>query len=165
MTELKQTFRREDKKDSSSEGDRTSYQVFVRLMLKKGVDWEVRWVNKSGKNIKWEKFNEKCDDALDVTEVPKFENMMENVLYCPMDPNFPAIDLMFKKENKLLAIQVTRQSSLSKEFKVGAFENFLKIVGMEFESFERKVIFPFRTVRSVQSKQTFCFNRKILIQT
>jgi hypothetical protein len=86
----------------------------------------------------------------------RFESMKDNVMYIPSVQSFPAVEMYFKKGNKLYAIQV----SITKEDKVcynGALAHFLDLIDYPTtdEAFKNINIIYFRAYRN--SKWTICY--------
>lgn len=72
-----------------------------------------------------------------VGEPPKYAKMKEMVLYKPLNKNFPAVDMMYKKDGLLYGLQVTTQKGLTKEITTSAVGKWLKAI--EFEDSMVKV--------------------------
>jgi hypothetical protein len=100
-----------------------------------GVRWKRREVLSSGVAVKsgdvWADMELKLKDRVD-GEVPPFEDMKAGMLYVPLKPNFPFIDMMYKTENgeELVMIQVTRQKAPVRMVSPSKLMKFLAAVGL-----------------------------------
>jgi hypothetical protein len=74
--------------------------------------------------------------------LPKFKDMEEDVLYLPLNTKFPVADLLFKKDDVLYGIQVTRNSSCNRKIETSALNSLLKEVGMSDSSRFRFILCP-----------------------
>ena len=63
------------------------------------------------------------------SNIPKFSDMVPNVLYYPDNPNYAAVDFFYKskvnEKDRLFAFQVTAKSDNGKNVEVSAYQKFL----------------------------------------
>ena len=115
--------------------DRGIYDIYEDVIagrLIQGVFWEMKKPTDSN----FTAFDLKLTELV-VGEPPKYAKMKEMVLYKPLNKNFPAVDMMYKKDGLLYGLQVTTQKGLTKEITTSAVGKWLKAI--EFEDSMVKV--------------------------
>ena len=90
----------------------------------------VRWEKKNLTDSNFTAFDLELTELV-VGKLPNYENMTEMVLYKPLNSNYPAIDMMYKKDGLVYGLQVTREEDLTRTIKTSAVDTWLKDIGME----------------------------------
>jgi hypothetical protein len=103
------------------------YELLIAKLLLKGVHWKqfTRSFVKDGNLVGTQDISDFYLKLIDMVEgePPPFAEMMPNVLYFSLNPNYPFAEMMYKTdENKLVIIQITRQLTGTKEIKVSVME-------------------------------------------
>ena len=70
---------------------------------------------------------------------PSYEEMKPNTLYHPTNPNFPVVEFFYKDDQgKMIAFQVTRQSSTNKILTRSEFNKFMKKINFPMNEIDSK---------------------------
>ena len=102
-----------------------------------GVDWKSKKTAENGivtTSDEWIPFKLELRKMIR-GPCPKFSDMRQNVLYFPLNEQFPAVEFFYKtSDGNLIGFQVTRQKGLQKIVQKSAFVEFLRLVGLEDSS-------------------------------
>ncbi len=109
--------------------DRGIYAIYEDVIAER-LCQGVRWEKKKLTDSDFSKFKLKLIKLVK-GKLPKYENMEAKVLYKPHKSNYPAIDMMYKKNGLVYGLQVTRQEDRTRMIKTSAVDAWLEDIGME----------------------------------
>ncbi len=105
-------------------------QLVVKHLTAGEVTWLKRIVSDTGAS-NWTKFSLHLKRVVD-GQVPKYSALETNVLYHPLNPNFPFCDCLFKDEEGLLmCIQISVERYGERKVEKSKFHRFCEQMGLE----------------------------------
>jgi hypothetical protein len=117
------------------------YVEVICALLLRGVNWQYvtrNFTQNQYENVKRRDLHVKLDTIY--KWVPPFEFMTPDQLYHPLNPSYPAADMLYKTEDGILVIiQVNRQRAGNKKIHMSDMQNLFEVMKLTEDQIKQRV--------------------------